>query len=162
MKKDGKTLTKRYLLWCYKTTKEQLDWIDRKFTQIQVDRYVLKCLLKSKDLKSSVPYSKKVDEFVSYVEAKEKRGLKEKFLDTKSKKLKPEYIYLRNRLSALEKAIVHFCGAKALKEIDALYESEMTRRILESRDHTQLNFLELFIEFDFDVSDLPSDVFDFP
>jgi len=56
MKKDGKTLTKRYLLWCYKTTKEQLDWIDRKFTQIQVDRYTLKCLLKSKDLKSSVPY----------------------------------------------------------------------------------------------------------
>ncbi|MDD3375550.1 MAG: hypothetical protein PHY73_07520 [Candidatus Omnitrophica bacterium] len=125
-------LKKRYLLWCYKTTKEQLDWVDRKFTQLEVDRYVLKSLLKSKDLKSHP----KVDEFISYIEAKEKRGLKEKFLDAKSKKLKPEYVYLKSRLFAIEKAIVHFCGAKALKEIDALYESEMTRRILEARDHS--------------------------
>ena len=133
MRKNRKNekLAYRYLLWCYKTTKEQVDWIDRKFTQTEVDRYVLKCLQKSKNLKSNP----KVDEFISYIEAKENRGLSEKFLDAKSKKLKPEYVYLQNRLSAIEKAIVYFCGKKALKEINVLYEQEMTRRILEARDH---------------------------
>ena len=133
MRKNRKNekLAYRYLLWCYKTTKEQIDWIDRKFTQVEVDRYVLKCLQKSKNLKSNP----KVDEFISYIEAKENRGLSEKFLDAKSKKLKPEYVYLQNRLVAIEKAIVHFCGKKALKEINVLYEQEMTRRILEARDH---------------------------
>ena len=135
MKKNS-SLTFRYLLWCYKTTKEQLDWIDRKFTQAEVDRYVLKCLLKDKGLKDNVDYLKKIDDFLLYIESKEARGLKEKFSSIKLKKPKSEYLYLKNRLSAIEKAIVHFCGTKALKEIAALYEKEMTCRILEARDHS--------------------------
>ncbi len=131
MKKNS-NLIFRYLLWCYKTTKEQLDWIDRKFTQIEVDRYVLKHLQKNKDLESNL----KVNEFTAYIEAKEKRGLKEKFSDAKATKIKSEYLYLENRLQATEKAIIHFCGEKTLKEIRASYEQEMTNRILSARDHT--------------------------
>lgn len=52
MKNDNlntKKLKTRYLVWLYKTTKERLDRIDRKFTQLEVDRFILREL--EKDLR---------------------------------------------------------------------------------------------------------------
>lgn len=42
-------LIRSYLIWCYKTTKEDLDRIDRYFTQVLVDRRLLDILLKGKN-----------------------------------------------------------------------------------------------------------------
>ena len=134
-----KELTRRYLVWCYKTTKEDLDWIDRKFTQLEADRNILKEL--SKAAKTVCPsekkaYLKKIDEFKSYMANKQQRGIKEKFLGPDKKELQPQYVYLQNRLKAIEKTIISFFGLKDFKAVRNLYEREMTRRILEAREHT--------------------------
>jgi len=134
-----KELTRRYLIWCYKTTKEDLDWIDRKFTQIEVDRNIFKEL--NKAVKSVAPqekkaYLKKIDEFKIYMADKQQRGIKEKFLNPEKKELAPQYVYLQNRFKAIEKTIVSVLGSKDLKAIRMLYEKEMTRRILEAREHS--------------------------
>jgi len=47
-----KNLLRRYLIWCYKTTKEELDKVDRYFTQDVADAYILKCLRSGKDYRS--------------------------------------------------------------------------------------------------------------
>jgi len=43
---DQKNLIRSYLVWCYKTTKEDLDKIDRYFTQNHVDNFILSRLKK--------------------------------------------------------------------------------------------------------------------
>lgn len=136
---DQKNLVRRYLLWCYKMTKEELERIDRKFTQLEVDDFVLRDFhgqikaLKGKDREE---FSKKIDEFKVYMAKKKQNADLEKFSDIETKKLKPHYFYLEKRLSAIEKAITFFLGAGDLKKIRNLYDQEMTRRILESREHT--------------------------
>jgi len=50
--------------------------------------------------------------------------------------LKLDYLYLKNRLTAIEKAIKHFLGPGQMKHIRLLYEQEMTQRILTAREHT--------------------------
>ncbi len=137
--KPQKNLTRRYLLWCYKTTKEDLDRIDRYFTQLKVDAFMLANLSKAKEFKGGKQdkaYQKKVGDFKKYMEGKESRVLAQKFKDPEKKILKPEYLYLQRRLAAIEKAIVHFLGKKELSVIEEMYEEEMTLRILEARAHT--------------------------
>ncbi len=132
-------LIKRYLLWCYKMTREELERIDRKFTQLEVDEFVLRELQKKLEpLKGSYreAFAKKVDDFKEYMAKKEQNAKAEKFCDVAAKQLNPHYFYLTQRLGAIEKAIVSFCGKKALREIQSCYDGEMTRRILESREHT--------------------------
>ncbi|MDP8266471.1 MAG: hypothetical protein P9M07_05935 [Candidatus Aceula meridiana] len=134
-----KDLTRRYLIWCYKTTKEDLDWIDRKFTQLECDSNILKELtiaVKSVAPQEKKAYLKKIDEFKAYMASKQERGIKEKFLSLSKKELQPQYVYLQNRLKAIEKTISSFLSPKDLKTIRSLYEQEMTRRILEAREHT--------------------------
>lgn len=128
-----KDLIRRYLLWCYKSTKESLDRIDRKFTQVAVDRLILKHLKKQSN--PDEEYTKKVQEFDKYLLNKEQEGLDQKFSDVDRGSLRPDYLYLQNRLGAVEKAIAHFLGVRALSKIKLQYEQEMTRRILESKDH---------------------------
>ena len=41
-KKDEKNLRIRYLTWLYKTTKEAFDCYERKFTQLEIDEFILK------------------------------------------------------------------------------------------------------------------------
>ena len=48
-----RNLIKRYLVWCYKTTKEELDKIDRYFTQLIADEFILKQLKGTKNYRSS-------------------------------------------------------------------------------------------------------------
>ena len=128
-KQDLKNLKKRYLVWFYKTTKEALDRIERKFTQADIDRFILKELKKT-DKKNSV--ATLIAQFKDYIQKKEQDGLNLKFED---KKPKPDYLFLELKLQAIEKAIIKEFGRQALKEIKLLYEMEMTERILRSTEH---------------------------
>lgn len=127
-------LIRRYLLWCYKTTKEDLDRIDRYFTQALVDRRLLDLLLKNKETNDA--YQQKIAEFQVYMDTKEKNALGKKYVNLKKKTLQPDYWYLQNRLAAIEQVIIEFLGRKELKSIQSAYEKEMTSRILEAREHT--------------------------
>ena len=61
--------------------------------------------------------------------------MKLKFSDTSKKSLNPQYLYLKNKLQAIEAAIKHFLGAKEYQAIRSMYEKEFTNRILEAREH---------------------------
>ena len=128
-KQDLKNLKKRYLIWFYKATKEALDKIERKFTQVDIDRFILKELKKFDKHKIAGSF---IAQFSDYIDKKEQDGLNLKF---ENKKLKPEYLFLVLKLQAIEKAIVKELGKKALDEIKRLYETEMTERILRSTEH---------------------------
>jgi len=135
---NEKNLTRRYLIWCYKTTKEELDKIDRYFTQLDVDGFILKQLRvggKHCDGKSSEISKKHVDGFEKYIAQKEQNVLKKKYVGGDKKVLNAEYVYRTNRFKAIEKAIRHFLGARELTKICSLYEDEMSGRILEARTH---------------------------
>ncbi|MDP2940776.1 MAG: hypothetical protein Q8N85_00765 [Candidatus Omnitrophota bacterium] len=126
---DLLNLKKRYLLWLYKVTKEELDKIERKFTQLDIDRFILERLKKAK---TKNDFSKFITDFQSYIANKEADGLKLKY---EGKSLKPEYEFLLLKLAAVEKAISKALGAAGLKKIKRLYENEMSERILKSREH---------------------------
>jgi hypothetical protein len=126
-KKDLKNLKKRYCLWLYKVTKDELDRVKRKFTQLEIDRFVL---AKLKKAKSKSDLSKFIADFQNYISNKESDGLKLKY-DGKS--LKPEYEFLLLKLEAIEEAVIKEFGKQGLSEIKDLYEEEMQRRILEER-----------------------------
>lgn len=136
--KKEKNLTRRYLTWCYKTTKESLDRIDRYYTQIPVDYYLLRQLKSSKCFKNpevNKNYKDLVNGFEKYIDVKKKNVDAKKFKDLKCKELSPEYLYLKERFAAIENTIVYFLGKKELEKIDSLYEVEMTNRILSAREH---------------------------
>lgn len=127
--KEIKNLKKRYLIWFYKNTKEALDKIERKSTQTEIDKFILKELKsKNKDKKAD----KFIAEFEAYILNKEMDGLGLKF---EGKQIKPDYVFLELKLKAIEKAIVKEFGKKGLDEVKSLYEKEMTERILKSTEH---------------------------
>jgi protein required for attachment to host cells len=128
-KSDRKNLKKRYLIWFYKTTKEALDKIERKFTQAEIDRAILHDLKKAG---KKVPINSSVEQFEDYIAKKEQDGKSLKF---ENNKLKPHYLFLEKKLAAIEKTIAKELGKEALKEIKLLYELEMTERILRSSEH---------------------------
>ena len=128
-KKDIKNLKKRYLIWFYKVAKEALDKVERKFTQLEIDKLILKELKsKNKDKKSD----KLIAEFEAYMLNKEMDSLGLKF---DGKQVKPDYLFLELKLRAIEKTIVKELGNKGLDEIKSLYEREMVERILKSTEH---------------------------
>lgn len=136
---NEKNLIRRYLIWCYKTVKEELDKVDRYFTQLEADEFVLKQLKMTKEYKFSSgnqAYKDSVDQFKVYMKKKETNVLQKKFKDSKRRVLNPEYQYYHYRFIAIEKAIRHFLGAKELDNICLLYEKEMISRILQAREHT--------------------------
>ncbi len=126
---DKKNLKKRYLLWLYKTTKEALDKIERKFTQLEIDKFILKEL---KRLDKDKKIKKHIRGFESYIQNKEKEGLGLRY---EFGQLKPDYCFLSLKLKAVENSIIKELGKNSLKEIKALYEKEMTGRILRSTEH---------------------------
>lgn len=133
---DIKNLKKRYFIWLYKTTKAAFDTYERKFTQLDIDRLILKEM--EKELKGSyLPHEKKaldsdINKFKLYIEEKEKACLKLKY---KGKKINPEFLFLDIKLQAVEKAIIEELDDKALEEIKALYEKEMVERIFKSTEN---------------------------
>jgi CRISPR/Cas system CMR-associated protein Cmr5 small subunit len=132
---DIKNLKRRYLIWLYKTTKEAFDKFERKFTQLEIDKFILSQM--EKELKEAyLPHEKEaigkhVNDFLNYIDEKEKACLRLKY---KNKKTNPEFLFLDLKLQAVEKAIIQELGKPALAEIKALYEKEMFERILNSTE----------------------------
>ncbi len=134
---DHRSLIRRYLLWAYQTTRESFERIERKTTQLMVDEYILKTLtrISKADAALSKEYQKFIREFQQYIANKKQDELKQKFVDEDRKYFHPQYLYLRNRLSAIEEAVKYFFGLRELKAMKVLYEEEFTRRILQAREH---------------------------
>ena len=130
-------LIRRYLVWCYKTTKEELDRIDRYFTQNVVDEFLFKELIGSEEFKAAsgnVEFKKKVQAFEDYKIEKFAKAREKKY--SGGDQLRPEYLYLVKRLEAIAAAVTHFLGKKELEQIIESYEKEMTDRILSAREHS--------------------------
>ena len=133
-----KRLIRRYLIWCYKTTKEELERTDRKFTQLEVDQFILDDLLETRSPIQGTTreqYLQEIKKFEEYKNKKQEEALTQKFFDPTKKIPHANYLYLKNRLRAIEKAIVSFLGKKELKQVELLYEEEMTQRILQAKEH---------------------------
>jgi len=124
---DILNLKKRYLLWLYKKTKETLDRVDRKFTQIDIDKFIMEELQKG-----TIADKNFLDEFITYVNNKEQDCQKIKSGGTY---FNSEYQFLSLKLQAIEKSIVNELGAESLEEIKNLYHQEMVDRILRSTEH---------------------------
>lgn len=129
-------LVRRYLVWCYKTTKESLDRIDRYYTQLQIDQFLLDELMNNRSFNSDEGYKKHVKDFEAYMFKKKDNVDQKKYKDMSQNVLQPEYLYLQKRFAAIEVAIKNFLGPKELTRIAEGYEQEMTRRIWEAREHT--------------------------
>jgi len=93
---DILNLKKRYLIWLYKETKEALDRVDRKFTQIEIDKFIREELRKEE-----IKTLKFFEDFNSYVNNKEKdcATLKSK----EGKYLSPEHQFLGLKLLSYAK-----------------------------------------------------------
>lgn len=139
-KRDEKNLKERYLTWLYKTTKESFDRYERKFTQLEIDEYIL--LEMEKELKGAYlpqekkPLEKLVNDFRNYIADKEKSCLKLKY---KGKKIDPEFIFLDVKLESIEKAIIRELGKEQLEKIKSAYHQEMLKRIIEEKQEHRLN-----------------------
>lgn len=127
-KNDILNLKKRYLIWLYKETKEALDRVDRKFTQIEIDKFIREELRKEE-----IKALKFFEDFNTYVNDKEKDC--ETLKSREGKYLNPEHQFLSLKLQAIEKSIVKELGAESLEEIKKLYHQEMVDRILRSTEH---------------------------
>jgi tRNA U38,U39,U40 pseudouridine synthase TruA len=131
-KNDIRSLRKRYLFWLYKTTKDELDKIDRKFTQLAVDRALAAYLKKkargfSRALKASLePFCGEWEEYILH---KESDARKLKFAEDGS--LDAHYLFLRLKLQAIEQATQKYCGKKDLACFKGFYEEAAMKRILE-------------------------------
>ena len=127
-KQSSLSLKKRYLIWFYKQVRESLDKVDRKFTQLEIDQYILEQMRKLDTSRAAKNY---IEEFRVYIQNKEKDALGRKY---NGNQLKPEYYFLQLKLQAIEKSIEKEFGKKGLEEIEVLYEQEMIRRILQERE----------------------------
>ena len=135
---DERKLYRRYLLWCYKTTRESLERVDRKFTQLAVDYFLLKELGRAPESKNTARDKKCQAQIVSfrrYVAHKEKSAYSDKYEAGRDGEWKAEYWYLQKRLEAVKKAIRFFLGKGELARMETLYDEEMVSRILQARDH---------------------------
>ena len=134
-KKDLLNLKKRYLIWLYKVTKEAFDKYERKFTQLDIDKFILNEI--EKEFKEAyLPQEKEeirkfIDDLMDYIYKKEAGCAEIKY---KYKKINAEFLFLDIKLEAVEKAIAKELGRRALNNIKAMYEKEMVERILKTRD----------------------------
>ena len=110
--------------------------MDRYFTQLKADGIILDRLKRAKEYRTSQEYKALVDQFKVYMEKKEANVLSKKFKDGRQDSWNADYLYLTKRFAAIEETICRFLGKNELKRICALYEQEMTRRILQAREHT--------------------------
>jgi vancomycin resistance protein YoaR len=132
---DIKNLKFRDLLWLYKTTKEAFDRTERKFTQVGIDKKIMHYMrehLNSRNVKRKNEARKLLKDFKEYIDKKERDGRELKF---EGRKLRPEYYHLSLKLEAIEKTIIAKLGRRGLREIKAVYEQEMIRRIIVAQDH---------------------------
>ena len=131
--KEASNLNKRYLIWLYKTIKEPLDRIDRKFTQLEIDKIMLAELKKVHLAEGKENWDKLLGEFRKYISDKEK-GADESRFDSNDD-LNTNYIFLKSKLRIIENIIKKQFGIKELRKIENVFEEEMTSRILSEREH---------------------------
>jgi hypothetical protein len=131
-KEDKKSLYKRYLFWLYKTTKDELDKIDRKFTQLEVDKRLEKILMRKagawgrRTREGILPFLK---EWQEYIFAKESDAQKLRF--SEDGHVNPGYLFLCLKLEAIKDIIKATAGKKGLLEFKRLYEESAMKRISE-------------------------------
>lgn len=129
---DKASLHKRYLFWLYRMTREELDKIDRKFTQLDVDKEIQKSL-NDKIRGLGAAFEEKLSPFLKewkeYVFQKESDAQKLKFAE--DGQMDPQYLFLRLKLEAIEQAAKARFGSKGLAEFKKLYEESAFKRILE-------------------------------
>ena len=111
---DKRSLYKRYLFWLYKTTRTEIDKVDRKFTQLEIDRKIEKILSANKGI------SAQLKEWKDYILSKESDALKQKFASDGS--LDPGYRFLCLKLEAVEAITKKMFGARTLAEFKRLCE----------------------------------------
>lgn len=132
---DRDSLYKRYLFWLYKTIREDVDRIDRKFTQLVLDEKIAALLERDmasldKELHQGVgPF---VEEWKAYIAQKADDARKLKF--SESGLLKFEYVFLRLKLKAVERLIVERLGRRHLNEFRRRLEEAAMQGILQ--DHS--------------------------
>ena len=134
--KNTRDLTYRYLLWLYKTLKEELDRVERKFTQLEVDREIGRYILKNAHLSQiddDIKFRELCRDWKEYTDKKESDG---RALKYSGDKWKAEYYFLMLKFEAVKKIITKLFSKKALDNIHEAYEDQMRQRILESREHT--------------------------
>lgn len=115
-----------------------MDRIDRYFTQKIVDDYLFEELINTKEYQSpsgDKEFKQQVQNFEIYKEEKFTKAKNKKYIEGGNQIVSQDYLYLKCKLTAIEKAIVHFLGEGELKNIIKLYEQEMTQRIIIARDH---------------------------
>ena len=130
---EKNNLKKRYLFWLYKTTKEPLDRIDRKFTQLEIDREILKKLENIKTVEDKNNWDRLLNKFKDYINNKEKDA--ENIVYSNSQKvIKADYLFLKSKFRIVEQLILDEFGSKQLKFIRSSYEDEMTKRIIQEKE----------------------------
>lgn len=127
---DKRSLQKRYLFWLYKTTKDELDKIDRKFTQLEIDRRIQEILVKSsrkagRALQGGIGLL--VEEWKGYIAQKERDALRLKFSEGGA--LDPKYVFLHLKLKSISQVILAMFGAGVLEEFKSRYEEAAMRMI---------------------------------
>ncbi|HAJ57022.1 MAG TPA: hypothetical protein DCL35_04555 [Candidatus Omnitrophica bacterium] len=131
-KEDIRSLHRRYLLWLYKTTKDELDKIERKLTQLDIDKRIEKALKKKA---SGLPRGVKetlgpgLKEWKEYIFQKESDAQKLKFNEDGS--IVAGYLFLRLKLEAVADEVEARLGKKELARFKRLYEEACITRILE-------------------------------
>ncbi|MGE0269134.1 MAG: hypothetical protein AB7S78_11850 [Candidatus Omnitrophota bacterium] len=115
-----------------------MDRIDRYSTQKIVDDYLFEELINTKEYKSvsgNEEYKHLIQNFENYKVEKFDKAQNKKYSGDGKKIFSQDYLYMKYRFVAIEKAIVHFLGENELNNIIKLYEEEMTRRIIVAREH---------------------------
>jgi len=131
-KDDANSLTRRYLFWLYKTTRDQTDKIDRKFTQLEVDKEIQKILekkvwaMKKAFQKPLRPF---LEEWKEYIFAKQSDAQKLKFNEEGG--FSDEYLFLHLKLAAITQIIKDRFGLATLKKFKTLCEERAFEAILE-------------------------------
>jgi hypothetical protein len=127
---DVRSLQKRYLFWLYKTTKDELDRIDRKFTQLDIDRAMLD-FFRGRAVGARDVVKGGVDIFVrewqEYVTGKEADARKLRF-DEKGGIL-ASYYFLHLKLKAVLDLAQRRFGARAVRDFKRYYEEASMRLI---------------------------------
>jgi len=128
---DYQSLNRRYLLWMYKMTKDELDRIDRKYTQIDIDHTIAEYFFKlsgrlnKKSRDALSPFFREWDE---YLEAKE--GDAERLKWVGPGELEARYAFLHLKLQAILSAACKYLGPGSVKEFQRLYEEKAIANIL--------------------------------
>jgi hypothetical protein len=125
MQRAHKSLMKRYLFWLFKTTRDELDKIDRKFTQLEVDRSMQKVFLKKKG-GALTPF---IDEWGRYMAGKEADAKKLKFDDAGG--VLASYSFLRLKLKAIESVADRRFGPRLMRQFEKIYEDAAMKNILQ-------------------------------